>query len=77
MDNYIAQKNWRYATKKFDPSKNISEFDLDQLLEAIQLSPSSYGLQPYEIFVISDPELRKRLKPACRDQSQSLMPPMS
>lgn len=70
MNNYIKQLKWRYATKKFDISKKVSGDDLEQLLEAVQLSASSYGLQPYHVFVISDPEIRKLLKPVCWDQSQ-------
>jgi len=70
MNNYIKQLNWRYATKKFDISKKIPDDDLEQLLEAVQLSASSYGLQPYHVFVITDPEIRELLKPACWDQPQ-------
>ena len=70
MSNYIENLNWRYATKKFDTGKKISDEDLETLLEATMLSPSSYGLQPYHIFVISDPELRNQLKPASWNQAQ-------
>ena len=68
--NYLEALNWRYATKKFDASKSLSEADLESLLQAIQLSPSSYGLQPYVVLVISDPELKEQLRPACWNQSQ-------
>lgn len=70
MKNYIEDLNWRYATKKFDTSKKVSEEDLEELLEAIQLSASSYGLQPYQILVIKNPELRIKLKAASFNQSQ-------
>jgi len=70
MDKYNNNLEWRYATKKFDASKKISEGDLENLLEAIRLSPSSYGLQPYQVFVIKEPELREKLKPAAWNQSQ-------
>ncbi|MEH6681952.1 MAG: NAD(P)H-dependent oxidoreductase [Sediminicola sp.] len=70
MSNYIENLNWRYATKKFDPSKKISGEDLDILLEAISLSASSYGLQPYKVLVITDPEIRKQLRPAAWGQPQ-------
>tara|TARA_R110002167_G_scaffold108398_6_gene276807 strand:+ start:3086 stop:3697 length:612 start_codon:yes stop_codon:yes gene_type:complete len=61
---------WRYATKKFNPSKNISDSNLERLKEAIQLSVSSYGLQLYKVLVIKDLKLRNRLKKASYDQSQ-------
>ena len=70
MSNYIEDLNWRYATKKFDANKEISSENLDTLLEAIQLSASSYGLQPYEIFVVKDSALREKLKLASWNQPQ-------
>ncbi|WP_411032294.1 NAD(P)H-dependent oxidoreductase [Spongiimicrobium sp. 3-5] len=70
MSNYIDSLNWRYATKKFDPSKKIAKADLETLLEAVRLSASSYGLQPYQILVITDPEIREKLKPVSWGQSQ-------
>ncbi|MBT8296080.1 MAG: NAD(P)H-dependent oxidoreductase [Gramella sp.] len=62
--------NWRYATKKFDPSKKLSEENLNSLLESIQLTASSYGLQPYEILVIKDLETREKLKAVAWNQNQ-------
>jgi nitroreductase len=62
--------NWRYATKKFDPSKKISKQDLTRLLEALRFSPSSYGLQPWKFVIIHDPVLRKKLRPHAWDQPQ-------
>ena len=44
----LEKLSWRYATKKFDPSKKLSAEQLDNLLSAVQLSPSSYGLQSYK-----------------------------
>ncbi len=62
--------NWRYATKKFDSTKTVSQEDLDTIMEAIRLSASSYGLQPYHVFVISDEETKAKLQPASWNQSQ-------
>ncbi|WP_343487815.1 NAD(P)H-dependent oxidoreductase [Allomuricauda sp. d1] len=70
MNNVLETRNWRYATKKFDPNKIVSQGDLDTLLEATRLSASSYGLQPYKIFVVSDLELKKKLRPVSWNQSQ-------
>lgn len=70
MSTILEPRNWRYATKKFDTDKKVSEEDLQTLLGAILLSPSSYGLQPYHVLVISDPETREQLKKASWGQSQ-------
>lgn len=70
MNHILQNRNWRYATKKFDSSKKLSTENLETLLEAARLSASSYGLQPYHVFVISDPEIREQLKPVSWGQSQ-------
>ena len=70
MSNYLESLNWRYATKKFDPSKPLADEDLDYIKEAMRLSASSYGLQPYEILIVQDPEIREKLKPASWNQAQ-------
>ncbi|MEO5917231.1 MAG: NAD(P)H-dependent oxidoreductase [Luteolibacter sp.] len=66
----LDQLNWRYATKQFDPTRKISTEDWNTLEEALVLSPSSVGLQPWSFLVIDDPELRARLQPASYGQSQ-------
>ncbi len=68
MSDYIESLKWRYATKKYDPSRKVSADDLEKLKQAVQLSVSSMGLQPYRILVISDPELRAKLAPAAYNQ---------
>ncbi len=70
MSTYIDDLNWRYATKKFDNKKEVSAQDLETLLEATQLTASSYGLQPYEIIVVKDAALREELKAVSWDQPQ-------
>lgn len=70
MSTYIDDLNWRYATKKFDSNRKVSAQDLQTLLEAIQLTASSYGLQPYEIIVVKDAALREELKAASWNQTQ-------
>lgn len=70
MSNFIENANWRYATKKFDSTKKISIEDLDTLKEAIKLSASSYGLQPYRVFIIENPEVRAKIQPVAWGQSQ-------
>jgi nitroreductase len=66
----LNQLNWRYATKRFIPNKDIPEAQWQILETAIQLSPSSYGLQPYRFIVIRDQALREQLKTAAYKQPQ-------
>ncbi len=62
--------NWRYATKSFDPNKKLTQEQLDFLLEAIRLAPSSFGIQPWEFIVVTNPEIRAKLKDASYGQAQ-------
>ncbi|MGV3774086.1 MAG: NAD(P)H-dependent oxidoreductase [Verrucomicrobiales bacterium] len=66
----LEQLNWRYATKQFDPGKTISQEDWNALEQAILLTPSAYGLQPWEIIVVTDPEARAKLLPVSYGQRQ-------
>ncbi len=66
----IENLKWRYATKKFDSSKTISTEDFETLKKAMQLTASSYGLQPYKILNIVDKETRAKLRAASWNQSQ-------
>ncbi len=61
---------WRYATKKFDAFRKLSDEQLTTLLEAINLSATSYGLQPFRVVVVGDTSLREQLKEAAAGQSQ-------
>jgi len=70
MKTFTTQLNWRFATKIFDKEKKIKQEDLDIILEAIRLAPSSMGLQPFHVFVISDKKLREDLKKLSFGQSQ-------
>lgn len=70
MSTYLDNLNWRYATKQFDATKKISEENLAILKEAVRLSASSYGLQPYEVYIIEDKETREKLRAAGYNQTQ-------
>ncbi len=71
MSSEIIEKlRWRYATKKFDPSKTLSDEKLAILKEAFNLTATSYGLQPLRMLVISDPELKEQLVPISMNQPQ-------
>ena len=59
MSTFLENQNWRYATKKFDNSRNIAQEDMIILKEAIRLSASSYGLQPYQVILLENADLRE------------------
>lgn len=65
----IEALNWRYATKRMTGEKVPAE-KLDRILEAIRLAPTSGGLQPFQVIVITDPALKEQLKPAANNQPQ-------
>ena len=62
--------NWRYATKKMDPTKTVPEEKVQRILEAIRLTATSSGLQPYEIIVVTNPEIRAKMQAAASNQAQ-------
>src|ERR1700677_2385567 len=62
--------HWRYATKKFDPAKKIPAAAWTALEEALVLSPSSYGLQPWKFVVVDDAQTREKLSAAAYGQRQ-------
>ncbi len=70
MSNLIEKLNWRYATKKYDPSKIVPTEKVERVLEAIRLSASSSGLQPYQVLLITNRDLRAQLLPAAWNQAQ-------
>lgn len=66
----IADLNWRYACKKFDPEKKLSNEEVEALMESLRLTASSYGLQPWKFLVVNNTELREKLVPSCFGQNQ-------
>ena len=68
--SFLKNLNWRYATKKYDTSKKLTQKELDQVLEAIRMAPSSNGFQPYDVIVVNNVDLREKLKAAAYNQAQ-------
>jgi nitroreductase len=66
----LEHLQWRYATKQFDPSKSITPEIWTALEDALVLTPSSYGLQPWKFLIVTSPELKEQLKPFSWNQSQ-------
>lgn len=67
--NLLENLNWRYATKKMNGEK-VPQEKLDYILEAARLAPSSSGIQPYRLIVVTDPEILEKIKVAANNQSQ-------
>jgi nitroreductase / dihydropteridine reductase len=70
MSTLIDKLQWRYAAKKMNPALPVPQDKVDRILEAVRLTASSSGLQPYEVLVITDPELRARIRPHAWNQAQ-------
>jgi nitroreductase len=68
--NILENLKWRYATKKFDSTYQLSESELNTIKEVIQLSPASFGLQPYKVLIVTNPEIREQLKTVSWNQPQ-------
>lgn len=68
--SFLSQLDWRFATKKFDSKKALEKEKLDQILGAIRMTPTSYGLQTLHVHVVSDTEIKKKMKPLAFMQSQ-------
>ena len=62
--------NFRHACKVFDEDKKISDKDIKFILEAGQKSPSSFGMEPWKFLVITNEELKAKIRPACWNQVQ-------
>jgi nitroreductase len=69
-DELLKSLHWRYAVKQFDPAKKIPAETWAAIEDALVLSPSSYGLQPWKFFVVQDPATRQKLLPHSWGQKQ-------
>ena len=70
MSELLQKLQWRYATKKMNPARAVPQEKVDRILEAARLAPSSSGLQPYEIIVVTNKEVREQIKPKAWGQGQ-------
>jgi nitroreductase len=69
-EEIIKALNWRYATKTFDAGKKVSDADLNTILESGRLSPSSFGIEPWKFIVVTNPDVRTKLRAASWDQTK-------
>lgn len=61
---------WRYATKEFDPARRVSDEDMETILEAIRLAPTSRGLQPFQVVLVSDSATKSAIRKVAFNQVQ-------
>ena len=70
MSELIEKLQWRYATKKMNPAKAVPQQKVERIVEAVRLTATSSGLQPYEVIVVTNPEVREKIKAVAWNQAQ-------
>lgn len=68
--SFLENIHWRYATKKFDPTQKVSDADIEKILEAIRLTPTSFGLQPYHFYVVTNQDIKNQIQSVAWNQPQ-------
>ena len=68
--SFLSNLEWRYAAKKFDTTKKVSDADLEKITEAIRLTPTSFGMQPYHFYIVTDQEKKDAIQAASWNQPQ-------
>ena len=68
--SFLTNLSWRYATKKFDSSRKVSDTDLDSIIEAIRMTPTSFGMQPYHFYIVTNQEMKEKIQAAAWNQPQ-------
>jgi len=72
MLNYIDSLKWRYAVKKYDTTKKVSSEDIETLKEAVRLSVSSVGLQPYKVIIVETQAIKEQLAEAAGGNNKNV-----
>jgi nitroreductase len=68
--SFLSNLEWRYAAKKFDTTKKVSDEDFNKILEAIRLTPTSFGMQPYHFYIVTNQEKKDAIQAASWHQPQ-------
>lgn len=68
--SFLENLDWRYATKKFNTEKTVSDTDLEKILDAIHKSPASVGLQAYHIYIVTNQEKKDKIQAVSWNQAQ-------
>lgn len=69
-ERILESLQWRYAVKRFDPTKKVAQEDFEALEESLRMAPSSYGFQPWKFVVVNDSQMREKLRAVSWNQSQ-------
>lgn len=67
---FLSNLEWRYATKKFDTTKKVSQDDVEKILGAIRMTPTSFGLQPYHFYIVTNQEKKDAIQAVAWNQPQ-------
>lgn len=70
MSDVIEKLEWRYATKKFNAGKAVPADKVERIIEAVRLTATSSGLQPFELFVVTNADVRERIVKIANNQQQ-------
>ncbi len=70
MSLLLDKLQWRYATKKMDATLAVPQDKVDRIIEAARLAPTSSGLQPFEVMVVTNKEIRTQIQAAAHGQAQ-------
>ncbi|MFM1926264.1 MAG: putative nitroreductase YfkO [Pseudomonadota bacterium] len=70
MSDLLNKLEWRYACKKMDPTQVVPQDKVERIVEAARLAPTSSGLQPFEVLVVTNPAVREQIKPKAWGQGQ-------
>ena len=66
----IEKLQWRYAAKKLDPTQAVPQDKVERIVEAVRLAPTSSGLQPFELLVVTNAAVREKIKAIANQQAQ-------
>ena len=70
MSLLLDKMQWRYAAKKMDATKTVPQDKVDRIIEAARLAPTSSGLQPFEIILVTNKDIRTQIQAAANNQAQ-------
>lgn len=68
--SFLSNLNWRYATKKFDTSRRVPADQVAQILESIRMAPTSFGMQPFHVYVVTNQEVKNAIQAVAWNQPQ-------
>ena len=70
MSTLLDKLQWRYAAKKMDATKVVPQDKVERIIEAARLAPTSSGLQPFEIILVTNAQVRAKIQASAHGQAQ-------